>query len=40
MTRAKRPRTNVKYTVHLSETERAELQHLLRGGRGSARRLG
>jgi transposase len=39
MARAKRARTNVKYTVNLSEAERAELQHLLRGGRVSARRL-
>lgn len=39
MARAKRARTNVKYTVNLSEAERAELQQLLRGGRVSARRL-
>ncbi len=39
MPRTKRARTNVKYTVNLSETERAELQQLLRGGRVSARRL-
>jgi transposase len=39
MPRAKRARTNIKYTVNLSESERAELQQLLRGGRVSARRL-
>ena len=39
MARAKRARTNVKYTGNLSEAERAELQQLLRGGRVSARRL-
>lgn len=39
MPRAKRARTNIKYTVNLSEAERAELQQLLRGGRVSARRL-
>jgi putative transposase len=39
MARAKAVRTNVKYVVNLSDTERADLQQLLRGGRVSARRL-
>lgn len=39
MARAKAVRTNVKYIVNLSDTERAELEQLLRGGLVSARRL-